>query len=175
MIRHGAPPAILVRMTPPTPARFRVRIGVRSYEVDVNGHVNHAVYHQYAEHARMEHFRHAGLSQAALGRHGVTVVLLATTVHFRSELRAGEEIEVDSDIAFGEGRSFTMSHRIVRDHDVDGAPTDPALAADVECTLGLMDLSGRRLVTGPRKLLARAATRPDVLPGPHDGARPVTA
>lgn len=153
-------------MTSATPARFTVRIGVRSYEVDVNGHVNHAVYHQYAEHARMEHFRAAGLSQAALGEHGVTVVLLATTVAFRAELRAGEEIEVDSDIAFGEGRSFTMSHRIVRDHDVSGARVDPTLAADVECTLGLMDVTRRRLVTGPRELLASAAGRPDLLPGP---------
>lgn len=153
-------------MTSATPARFHVRIGVRSYEVDVNGHVNHAVYHQYAEHARMEHFRVAGLSQAVLGDHGVTVVLLATTVHFRAELRAGEQVEVDSEIVFGEGRSFTMSHRIVRDHDVDGTPTDDVLAADVACTLGLMDLGTRRLATGPRELLAAAARRPDVLPGP---------
>ncbi|MBW0102488.1 thioesterase family protein [Pseudonocardia sp. KRD291] len=153
-------------MTSATPAPFRVRIGVRSYEVDVNGHVNHAVYHQYAEHARMEHFRAAGLSQAALGARGVTVVLLSTTARFRAELRAGEEIEVDSEITFGEGRSFTMGHRIVRDHDVDGASVDPTPAADVECTLGLMDLTERRLVTGPRALLAAAASRPDVLPGP---------
>lgn len=169
MIHDGDGPEILCYMTSATPGRFRVRIGVRSYEVDVNGHVNHAVYHQYAEHARMEHFRVAGLSQAALGEHGVTVVLLATTVAFRAELRAGEEIEVDSDIAFGEGRSFTMSHRIVRDHDVDGSPVEATLAADVECTLGLMDLSQRRLVTGPRELLAAAAKRPEILPGPVRG------
>ena len=74
-----------VEQSPP----FGVRIGVRSYEMDVNGHVNHAVYHQYGEHARMEHFRTAGLSQHALGAHGLTIVLLSTTVHFRAELRAG--------------------------------------------------------------------------------------
>lgn len=150
-------------MTTATPAPFHVRIGVRSYEVDVNGHVNHAVYHQYAEHARMEHFRAAGLSQSALSAQGVTVVLLATTVHFRAELRAGEEVEVDSTLTFGKGRTFTIGHRIVRDHDVDGMPTEGVLAADVDCTLGLMDLTRRKLVTGPRELIMKVASRPELM------------
>lgn len=152
-------------MTTATPAPFQVRIGVRSYEVDVNGHVNHAVYHQYGEHARMEHFRAAGLSQAAMFGQGVTVVLLSTTVAFRAELVAGEEIVVDSAMTFGEGKSFTMRHQIVRHRDVDGAVTDPMLAADVDCTLGLLDTTARRLVPGPKDRLAAFADRPELLVG----------
>ena len=153
-------------MTTANSAPFRVRIGVRSYEVDVNGHVNHAVYHQYAEHARMEHFRAAGLSQAQLAEHGLTVVLLATTVHFRAELRAGEELEVDSEMRFGAGRTFTMAHQLVRDTDVHGKPVDPVLAADVDCTLGLMDLTERRLRHGPGELLAGVSSRAELLGPP---------
>lgn len=157
-------------MSPEPPAQFQLRIGVRSYEVDVNGHVNHAVYHQYAEHARMEHFRAAGLSQARLSEHGATIVLLATTVNFRSELRAGEEVTVDSELAFGEGRAFTMRHRIVRVLDTEGRPAGDVLAADVDCTLGVLDITARKLLHGPRDRLAAVASRVELL-DPVPGAR----
>ncbi len=157
-------------MSPEPPAQFQLRIGVRSYEVDVNGHVNHAVYHQYAEHARMEHFLAAGLSQARLAEHGATVVMLATTVNFRSELRAGEELTVDSELAFGDGRAFTMRHRIVRVADTEGRPAGDVLAADVDCTMGVLDVVTRKLLHGPRDRLAAAATRIDLLdPVPDPG------
>jgi len=41
-------------------SQFSVRVTVRSYEIDSNGHVNHAVYHQYGEHARSEQLLAAG-------------------------------------------------------------------------------------------------------------------
>ncbi|SFN07049.1 acyl-CoA thioester hydrolase [Pseudonocardia ammonioxydans] len=144
------------------PARYVVRIAVRSYEMDVNGHVNHAVYHQYAEHARMEHIRATGLTQHALAEHGLTVVLLSTTVHFRAELRHGEEIDVDSEIAFSDRKPFTMRHRIVRVADGDGAPANH-LAAEAECTMGVLDTTTRRLVADPFGRLAAAATTPELL------------
>jgi acyl-CoA thioester hydrolase len=150
-------------MSPEPPAQFQLAIGVRSYEVDVNGHVNHAVYHQYAEHARMEHFRAAGLSQARLAEYGATIVLLATTVNFRSELLAGEQLTVDSELAFGEGRAFTMRHRIVRTVDTEGQPAGDVLAADVDCTMGVMDLTTRKLLHGPRDRLAAVASRVELL------------
>jgi acyl-CoA thioester hydrolase len=174
------------------PGRFTVRIGVRSYELDVNGHVNHAVYHQYAEHARMEHLRAAGLSQPVLDAHGITVVLLSTTVHFRAELRAGEQVEIDSEIGFTERKPFTMRHRLVRETgrargadsaggadrndgaggagSADGAGGE--LAAEADCTLGVLDVVTRRLVPDPYGRLIAAASAPEVLgPGPD---RPAT-
>jgi acyl-CoA thioester hydrolase len=151
------------------PGRFTVRIGVRSYEVDVNGHVNHAVYHQYAEHARMEHLRAAGLSQPALDGAGITVVILSTTVHFRAELRVGEQVEIDSEIEFTERKPFTMRHRLVRETG-DG---DGELAAEAECTMGVLDVVTRRLVADPYGRLVAAASAPGVLgPGPARQAAP---
>ncbi|MEV1296067.1 thioesterase family protein [Pseudonocardia sp. NPDC049635] len=154
-------------MSADQPARFVVRIGVRSYEMDVNGHVNHAVYHQYAEHARMEHFRASGLSEHALAGHGLTVVLLSTTVHFRAELRAGETLEVDSEITFTRRKPFTMSHRIRRIADAAGNPVDD-LAAEAQCTMGVLDLGTRRLVADPYTRLRAAATDGALL-GPAPG------
>src|SRR5690606_19447386 len=59
----------------PVPA-FQVRIAVRGYELDPNGHVNQAVYLQYAEHARWEYLRTAGITQDGLLAAGVGPVAL---------------------------------------------------------------------------------------------------
>lgn len=40
---------------------FSVDVTVRGYELDTQGHLNQAVYLQYAEHARWELLRAAGL------------------------------------------------------------------------------------------------------------------
>ena len=42
---------------------FRVRVTVRGYELDTQGHLNQAVYLQYAEHARWECLRASGIGQ----------------------------------------------------------------------------------------------------------------
>src|SRR4051794_16446800 len=82
---------------------FTTTVTVRGYECDANGHVNHAVYHQYGEHGRTEVFRAAGLEIAALATAGLGPVILESTVRFLAELRAGDEVEVTVDVRFAEG------------------------------------------------------------------------
>jgi acyl-CoA thioester hydrolase len=135
---------------------FAVRVGVRSYEIDVNGHVNHANYHRYAEHARTEHLTAAGCSMFRLVEHGMGIVLLETTCRFRRELRYGDEVEVDSRLSFGAGRTFGMAHTLRRVSD--GEP-----AAEITCTMGLLDAATRRLVPDPRSRLLDLATTPALL------------
>ena len=64
---------------------IRVPLQVRSYELDALGHVNHAVYHQYGEVARVAGFRAAGCDWDGLIEKNLAPVLLSTTVHFRQE------------------------------------------------------------------------------------------
>jgi acyl-CoA thioester hydrolase len=135
---------------------FAVRVGVRSYEIDVNGHVNHANYHRYAEHARTEHLSAAGCSMFRLVEHGMGIVLLETTCRFRRELRHGDEVEIDSRLSFGEGRTFGMAHTLRR-------TSDGETAAEITCTMGLLDAAARRLLTGPRARLLELATNPELL------------
>jgi acyl-CoA thioester hydrolase len=137
------------------PAQFSVRVTVRSYEIDSNGHVNHAVYHQYGEHARSEHLRQLGFNPAHADHLGV--VLLESTIRFRRELRLGDEIEVTSRIEFGAGRAFRIEHVLTRG---DGVPV-----AEIGCVLGLFDTEARRLVAGPKERLMALATRPELLAG----------
>ncbi len=126
-------------------AAFRTPIVVRSYELDALGHVNHAVYHQYAEVARMSGFTAAGCAWDGLVDRRIAPVLLSTTVNFRRELRAGEHIEVSCEVKFGTGRTFDVDSMITK--------ADGTVAAEVYCIVGLMDLEARKLVTDPRAAL----------------------
>lgn len=136
-------------------ASFSVRVGVRSYELDMNGHVNHAVYHQFGEHARSSHLAAAGCTFGRMVEVGLGIVLLETRVRFLRELRQGDEVEIDSRLEFGEGRAFTIDQTIRRD--------DGVVAAEISCVVGLLDQGTRRLVPAPADRLREIATAPEVL------------
>lgn len=133
---------------------FRTRIKVRHYELDTLGHLNHAVYHSYGEVSRLELFEAAkgldGLKDAKLAS-----VLLETHVVFRRELRAGDEVDVTCDAKFGSGKVFEMVSNIYK--------LDGTLAAEISCTLGLMDLERRKLVADPRGRFEQAGVDLKVL------------
>jgi acyl-CoA thioester hydrolase len=130
------------------PETHTVRITVRSYEVDANGHLNHANYHRYGEHARTEHLAAAGLTIARMLDGGIGIVLLETHVRFLRELVHGDEVEVDSRLTFGAGRTFEMAHTITR------RGPEPVVAAEITCRMGVLDQQTRRLVHGPAQRLA---------------------
>jgi len=135
--------------------RFSVQLTVRNYEIDFNGHVNHTVYHQYAEHARSEHLRAAGFGLAQQRGHRVGLVLLETHVRFRRELTLGENVKVTSELEFGEGKTFRIDQVILR--------SDGEYAAELRCVMGLLDTDARRLVGDPRNRLATIVERPELL------------
>jgi len=124
---------------------FSVRIEVRGYELDALGHVNHAVYHQYAEVARTKAFVVAGCDWDALTERRTAPVLLTTTVNFRRELRANDEVDVSCTAKFGDGKTFTLEQLITK--------ADGTLSAEVYCVLGMMDLDARKLHADPRAVL----------------------
>lgn len=134
---------------------FRVRVAVRGYELDPNGHVNQAVYLQYAEHARWECLRAAGITHEMLVASGVGPAALENTIRYRSELRAGDEIDVTCQFEWGGGKTF----RIVQDY----LRPDGRVAAELRCLAGMLDLSRRRLIDDPAGHLRALATDPRVL------------
>jgi acyl-CoA thioester hydrolase len=129
--------------------QFSVRVTVRSYEIDSNGHVNHAVYHQYGEYARTEHMRMAGFTPAAALERGMGMVLLESRIRFLRELVLGDEVEITSDVEFGTGKAFHIEHRMRRG---DGEPV-----AEISCVLGLLDTTARRLLPEPARRLRELA------------------
>lgn len=134
---------------------FSVRIAVRGYETDSQGHVNTAVYMQYAEHARWSLVAASGIQQSDLLDKGVGPVNMETTLRFHHELRAGDELDVSCAFLWGEGKSFRVEQRLIR--------TDGTLAAEVLSVSGLMDLKERRLVSDPREYFRALASEPGLL------------
>ncbi|GAA4546729.1 acyl-CoA thioesterase [Amycolatopsis samaneae] len=134
---------------------FRTRVKVRHYELDTLGHLNHAVYHSYAEVARLELMELAGGLSGGLHEEKLASVMLETHVVFRRELRAGDVVDVTCDTTFGSGKTFHMNSSIVK--------LDGTLAAEITCTLGLMDLERRKLVDDPRGRFERAGVDIKVL------------
>jgi acyl-CoA thioester hydrolase len=133
---------------------FSVPVTVRGYETDVQGHLNQAVYLNYAEHARWSLLRAAGISQAELIGRGVGPVALETTIRYRRELIAGDEVQVTCAFAWSEGKTFRIEQTIRK--------ADGTVAAEITAVGGMMDLEQRRLVPEPRKLFEELATDPSV-------------
>ncbi|WP_327296837.1 MULTISPECIES: acyl-CoA thioesterase [unclassified Streptomyces] len=131
---------------------FAVGISVRGYETDSQGHLNQSVYLQYAEHARWSLLRHGGIQQSDLLDKGVGPVTLETTIRYRRELRAGDDVEVTCAFVFGEGKTFRIEQVIQK--------ADGTVAAEVTATSGLMDLTARKLVENPREYFLSLATAP---------------
>jgi acyl-CoA thioester hydrolase len=131
---------------------FSVPVTVRGYETDTQGHLNQAVYLNYAEHARWSLLHAAGIRQADLVARGVGPVALETTIRFRSELLAGDEVEVTCGFLWGEGKTFRIEQTVRK--------TDGTVAAEIEAVGGLMDLTARRLVADPRERFKELAADP---------------
>lgn len=134
---------------------FQLRITVRGYELDTQGHLNQAVYLQYCEHARWESLRAAGISQQALLDSGVGPAALENTIRFHRELRGGEEVDVTCQWIWGERKTFRIRQEIRR--------SDGVLAAELDGVAGLLDLTERRLIRDPLRHLTSLATHPETL------------
>jgi acyl-CoA thioester hydrolase len=134
---------------------FRVRITVRGYELDTQGHLNQAVYLQYGEHARWECLRAAGIAQDRLLAAGVGPVALEVTLKYLHELRGGDELDVSCQFHWGAGRAFQIEQDYTR---ADGTPV-----ARLTGVGGLLDLSARRLVPNPRERFRELASDPGPL------------
>jgi acyl-CoA thioester hydrolase len=134
---------------------FTVRITVRGYELDTQGHLNQSVYLQYCEHARWELLRAAGLPGDKLLATGVGPVQLECTLRFKRELRGGDGVEVSCAFTWGEKKTFQVHQEIRK---IDGT-----LAAEVTGVAGLLDLTERRLITDPGSRMRSLAGEPSVL------------
>jgi acyl-CoA thioester hydrolase len=134
---------------------FSVPVTVRGYETDVQGHLNQSVYLNYAEHARWSLLHAAGITQAELIGSGVGPVALETTIRYRRELLAGDEVEVTCGFEWGEGKTFRVQQTI---HKKDGT-----VAAEITAVGGLMDLKERRLVADAAVVLKGLAKDPSLL------------
>ena len=86
---------------------------VRGYELDSFGHVNNAVYLNYAENAVWNFFKSAGLIDATLGA-GLFPVVMESTQRYIRELKLFDEVRVESEF-HGSNGLVTYKHNIIND------------------------------------------------------------
>jgi acyl-CoA thioester hydrolase len=134
---------------------YRVRIRVRGYELDTQGHLNQAVYLQYGEHVRWELLRAAGVTQDGLIASGVGPVALEATVRYYRELRGGDDVDVSCEFRWGDGKVFHIRQ--------DYRRPDQTQVAELTGVAGMLDLATRRLVSDPKERFRALAADPDLL------------
>ncbi|MFJ7076828.1 acyl-CoA thioesterase [Streptomyces sp. NPDC098781] len=133
---------------------YSVRVTVRGYETDVQGHVNQSVYLNYAEHARWSLLQAAGIGQRNLIGKGVGPVALETTIRYKRELLAGDEVDVTCVFEWSDGKTFRIE-QIVR-------KADGTVAAELTAVGGLLDLAERKLVARPDEIFKELASDPSL-------------
>ena len=82
-------------MAPPSSEGYPVsetRIGVRTSELDSFGHVNHAVYLSYFEHARFEALKRAGFPWQTLDERGWAIFVVRVEVDYLAETHREDQL-----------------------------------------------------------------------------------
>ena len=92
--------------------RFPIR--VRFYELDPYYHVNHSVYVQYFEAARIEMLRTVGLTMKAMEAEGVMLVVSEIATKFLRPALADDELMVATDLVEFKRVSSRWHQRLMR-------------------------------------------------------------
>ena len=101
------------------------RIGVRTSELDSFGHVNHAVYLTYFEHARFQALKEAGFDWAVLDDRGWAIFVVRIEVDYLAEARREDELTIHTWADSFRRTSMILGQEMVRD---DGTGTVVARA-----------------------------------------------
>jgi acyl-CoA thioester hydrolase len=119
----------------------RSTIDVRFYELDPYGHVNHGVYLNYFEVARIELLDAIGFGLPRLRELGFHLLVVEAHVRYHAPAVAGDRLTVDSRLVELRRASASWHQRLTRDGeliatnevrsaitDPDGRPTRPPAA-----------------------------------------------
>ena len=96
---------------------------VRPYECDSYGHVNHAVYVNYLEHARMQFLHEAGFDYKGLIAAGFFTVITRADLSYRSPAYADDALVIETEPT-SMRRVSGVFHQIVRRGDTVVAEAD---------------------------------------------------
>lgn len=110
--------------------RHRTSLEVRFRDIDAFGHVNNAVFFSYVEQARIRYL--LDVLQPDTGFGGMPLILARVELDFRSPIRFGEDVTVETRVDRIGGSSFAMRHRMT-------AGPDDRLVGDVQTVIVAYD------------------------------------
>lgn len=125
---------------------FVTPIGLRWADLDPNGHVRHSVYYDWGAMCRIAYLEQQGVGLGWMAKHGIGPVLFREEARFQRELRFGDDLRIDLQLAAAspDGRKWKMRHRILRADE---------LCATLEMDGAWLDLRARKIVVPPPDLM----------------------
>lgn len=131
-------------------------ITVRSGEIDSFGHVNHAVFLHYLEHARFEALGAAGFSWPMLAEHDWRIFVVRIEVDYVSEAKRGDTLRVRTWAEGFRRTTMVLVQEIVREDD----PSIVVVRARVTAVWIGQDRRPMRVPEVVREGLTAAGVRP---------------
>jgi acyl-CoA thioester hydrolase len=128
-----------------TPSFPTTEIRVRFHELDPYGHVNHGVYPNYFEAARIDVLDHLGIGIEALRERGLHLIVVEARLRFRAPAVARDVLEVRSSLTELRPASSWWHQELHR-------PSDDTLIATCDIRTATADPSGRPCAA-PREVL----------------------
>ncbi|MFD1426333.1 acyl-CoA thioester hydrolase/thioesterase-3 [Kroppenstedtia sanguinis] len=117
---------------------------VRSTDVDMIGHVNHAKYLEYLEWARFEWLREIGLTMEEFHRREILPVVVHVSIDYMKELKFDEQIRIISDLARVGKKSSVIGQTIYN--------SAGELACQAEVTWVMIDAQKRKAIELPPEI-----------------------
>ena len=93
----------------------RVSTRVRFHECDLYGHVNHAVYLQYLETARVQLLRDHALPLQELQRRGINLVVRRLSIEYLRPAFLDDSLEIATEVLRMRGSSGAFRQVVTRD------------------------------------------------------------
>jgi len=108
-------------MTPPgeAPPVAETVIAVRTPELDSFGHVNHAVFLNYMEHARFLALEEAGFVWSSLDENGWQIFVVRIEVDYLAEAKRGDELLIRTWADSFRRTTMVLAQEIVRAEDLE--------------------------------------------------------
>ena len=93
-------------------------MGVRFYELDPYGHVNHSVYIQYFEAARVEWLAQVGFPLEQMQEEGIQIVVTELNTRYLGSAGPGDLLTITSELVELRRASMSFHQRILCDGEV---------------------------------------------------------
>lgn len=115
-------------------------------DIDMNGHMRHTAYNDYAAQARVGIFEEFNLGMNVLAKFGVGPVLFREETRFMKELRLGEVFTVNTRIKTMNRnfRKWTIVHEVKRGEDI---------AAIITVDGAWLGLKSRKIEVPPKEMV----------------------
>jgi acyl-CoA thioester hydrolase len=136
---------------------MRLAFRVRFHELDPYGHVNHGVYMNWFETARIDILDGLGIGLTALRDRGIHLVVTRANLEFKAPAVAGDVITIESEITELRRATSWWQQQALREGEV---------LAEIAVRSGTVDANGTPIAAPPDLIEALQSLRPTESAGP---------